>query len=395
MTRGDGMAEGLGRMLAVRTKQEAADVTLNIPPSEHVPGETVPVTKDEQFDPTISDVWRAEDLGVRESENVPRETVDDAASRVLQAEETRQLAACCDESKKSQSAPETKPTLEARPVSTNKRRNPMKWRASVLMLFAVAIGCLYGINSRTDERVDILTAYYIEKEYGPAAMQGKTCLEVTAQVKNIGIAKFVPIAQELPYTDAATLERLFAEGCQFVGRMRGSGDQTVVELRNWYDSGPLGLFGKKVWGAEQRRSVLIHPHPASVGVYANAMEDGWHGYIYASDFDKRKHYGATSEGAMRVANYAATAPLITHAELAELGDMKVMHEYENGVLYLVNPYGAGERFVRLSFNDYNRVRSELRKSTRYDSADALKDMSWRWWDEVRYSAIKEEQTAAK
>lgn len=289
--------------------------------------------------------------------------------------------------------------LKAMELNANSaiRRNPMQWRTLVVLMFsvAVAIGWLYGANSRINEKVDVLMDYYLSHEYGPEAMQGKTCLEVTPQMEAIGINHFITIVRQMPYTDAATLERLFdEEGHWVVAKMWGEGANTVVRLNSWKDDGPFGIFGKTwVGNTSRERSVLIHPNPISLGVYKEEMENDWN-RLSASDFDHRKRYDITSEGAMCVATYVATTPAITHEELVKLGDMKLVWDYGNGVLFLTDKFGTEERFVRLADDDYRD--SQLRMYFNPNSyVGRLKYKSSSWWYAMKCSTIKEEQTTAK
>lgn len=290
-----------------------------------------------------------------------------------------------------------KKVLEAQLASATSGRSSMKLRF-VIGMFVCAFAFLYGINSRTSEKVDGLTDYYIAHEFGLEAMNGKTYVEVTPQVENIGISRFVPLVRQLPYTDAATLERLFSEESWVVTEMWGEGTNTVVQMNNWYYDF-LGCLDKEMVGLgnENRpyRSVLIHPHPVSIKVYLDAKENAVRGHIYSEDFAEREHYAVADESAMRLKTCAEFSAPITRRELAGLGNMRYMWDYGNGVLFLTKPYGAGERFVRLTDADYRAMQSQSCNELSGDAACALKEVNWDWWDEVTYSANKEEQTAVK
>lgn len=396
MTCGDGMTEGLGRVLAVRTKQEASGVTVAISQPEHAATLPVaPAVARKKRDLTISDIIRMEDLEAEESENLPRVAANDTASRVLPVVETQQLAVCCGGSMQEHQAPEATPALKAPLVSTVSRRNSMKWRTFVLVLFSIAIGCLYGINSRTNEKVNALTDYYLAHEFSPEALNGKTYLEVTPQVEDIGINRFIPVVRQMPYTDAATLERLFNKESWVVAETWGESTGTVIKLNNWYtSSGWLWPTTVMAGGNKSCRSVLIHPHPVSLKAYADAKENG-RGRIYAKDFAEREHYAIGSEGASRLKTCAEFAAPITREELAKLGNMNLMWDYGKGILFLTERFGAGERFVRLTDDDYYSMQARSQYVMSYDDAYALKEVSWNWWNDVTRSATKEEQTAVK
>ncbi|MDO8584495.1 MAG: hypothetical protein Q7R85_00010 [bacterium] len=360
-----------------------------------------PAAADEPFDPTISDVWRAEDLGVQSPENVPCEAVNNTVSRALPAVETpcqsscvgigqaRQLAVCCGGSIQQQKAP------EAKPASAVKEKS-MKWQKCSIAMLCIATMIMGYTGVQMDKQVNSLTSYYLEKEYGPNAMNGKTYVEVTPQVEGIGTDKFVPIVARLPYTDSATLERLFNEEDWVVAKTWGEGAGTVVQMSNWYYDF-LGCLDKEMAGLNNEnrpsRSVLIHPNPASLKVYTDAKECAFQGRINAEDFAERKHYAVA--GIDRLIAAAAMQPPATYEELATLGDMYVMNwDGSSHVLHLVNAYGSGERFVHLSGDDYLAARAETLSD---NDAETLKRvMSYTWWyDHIAKRATKEEQTAVK
>ncbi|GEM_PF-5542381 len=149
MTCGEGgPVDGLGRVL----KAEA----------------TPPTAAEEPFDPRISDPNLGEHLGIPvDLENLPRQT---ANPQQPQPTKTKDVPKPVDTvSVGNSTAP------EAKLAPAVKRSSPMMKAVTVVMFAAMsfAIGWLYTANERLDKKVDDLTGYQVQVQFGsPEALKG-------------------------------------------------------------------------------------------------------------------------------------------------------------------------------------------------------------------------------
>ncbi|MBI2075568.1 MAG: hypothetical protein HYT82_02790 [Candidatus Harrisonbacteria bacterium] len=268
-------------------------------------------------------------------------------------------------------------------------------KAFMVVMFAVmsfAVGWIYSANERLDKKVDSLTGYQVQAQFGsPEALKGKTYLELTPQMEQLGVEKFIPVAEKLPYADAATMERLITR--EGVNKVAEFWNPTVMDDR-------AVVLLKCQDGAMPQRSVLVHVAPASIGVYAyTKAQDEYHSHtVNERDFVKKKHYDTDPcmIGVARVIAFAATTPPATHAELAKLGDFQVMASYDNErVIYLVAPFGTDERFMHLADADYQAITKRIDRNS--STGDQFRYLDCAWWHSVETDAAKEEerQTAVK
>ncbi len=424
MTCDEGLTEGLGRALAVRTREEATGVTVAIPVAPVLPSLPLagncreltmpdndvpegPIAPRNADDPTKSDEFDQNELAQKSPgyaaalmESAVANATAPLKARIaeLEGEVGRRQAANNMLVRRTDELTEGLKAKEAKPASVPKGRNVMdrsKFNTVMISLTSIAIGILFGLSQSTGGKVNVLTDYYVQEKFGsPEALRGKTYLEVTPEMEAIGIARFASVAEKLPYADAATMQHLLLNAnYMIVADMWGKGAGTVVRLQNWCDSG-LDPFSNDVILDDlgEKRSVLIHPHPVSANVYRNAKENDVRGMLCANDFQRRALYSAT--GIDRLVASAATQPPATYDDLATLGDMYVMNWDANSrVLHLIGAYGGSESFVHLSDDDYFAARAGVRP---YNQMNTLKNvMGYAWWREnITERATKEEEARA-
>ncbi|MDO8584496.1 MAG: hypothetical protein Q7R85_00015 [bacterium] len=375
MTCGDGMAEGLGRVLKVAA----------IPPT--------PATNDpeEPFDPTISDIYRMEDLVRPKSlENLPMQIVEP------REEERSKLPWTEHNPASAGTMPTDNITASEAEIAFAVKEKSMKWSIGVMFAaLVVAVGFLGYDKHQADQtqvemtkKIDGLTTYFIQKEFGnPEALKGKTYLEVTPEMREIGMDKFAPIAERLPYAPAETIKGLLTGGVNSVARawnLMPYNNRAVV----WLESAE---------GAIPHWSVLVHIHPTSVCAYMDAATNPYDNEVYHHSFSYREDYLLGDENHRLVA-YAATMPTLKREELMELGDMNILEKYDaERVLFLVGEYGVGERFIHLSDEDYNVLALGRNHSSYAGLLSPLEVANYTWWRKnvKDYAEKMERESTAK
>ncbi|MBI2604207.1 MAG: hypothetical protein HYW56_01560 [Candidatus Harrisonbacteria bacterium] len=421
MTCDEGLTEGLGRALAVRTREEATGVTVAIPVAPVLPSLPLagncreltmpdndvpegPIAPRNADDPTKSDEFDQNELAQKSPgyaaalmESAVANATAPLKARIaaLEGEVGRRQAANNMLVRRTDELTEGLKAKEAQPASAVKRSSPMMKAFTAVMFAAMsfAIGWLYSANERLDKKLDSLTVCQVQAQFGsPEALKGKTYLELTPEMEQLGVEKFIPIAEHLPYADAATMERLITR--DGVNKVAEFWNPTVADDR-------AVVLLKRPDGAAAQRSILIHAHPASIGVYADTKALDEHYYLHtvnAGAFVTKKHYDTDPcmIGVARVIAFAATTPPATHAELAKLGDFQVMASYDNErVIYLVAPFGTDERFMHLADADYQAITKRIDRNS--STGDQFRYLDCAWWHSVETDAAKEEerQTAVK
>lgn len=350
---------------------------------EATPLPATPKAPEEKFDPTISDIWRAEDLGVEESENIPKQDTmadyDKAVSRRLApatqcpkssaSEEARKLggvvkkgngrlAATSGEQKRELARKDAaistivqrkdeliaeKKALEAKLASAAKRSGSMKRNILIVALIG-AIGWLGYDKYRSSQFED----FTIRQQMANPELAKSMTLPVTPEMEGIGTEKFVPVAQQMPYADEETIQKFL--------RMNNG---WKVEVKQCYDTENdpvVELHAIDPWWDSHRQITLLHVFPASIDVYLRVMHKEDHrdnAYLTSSDFTDPKNYPMAQKDMMRMLPLAMLLSPATHEQLKSIINMRPIAKDDRArVVLLIGPCGTSERMVRVADDDY-------------------------------------------
>ncbi|GEM_PF-6388399 len=299
-------------------------------------------------DNKISNVWRREDLqsqkdGSDHAQEIPKNPASEDTRKLgVAKKEIAKLVACCDESEAKQK------DLEAKLASASKETH-MK-RNIVIAMLAIATGYL-GYEKYTSYQFEDFT---VRQMSDPALLAGKTTLEVSPEMENAGVKKFVSVAQHLPYADANTIYQLLNENMRWVKQCYDVDGDPVVELHK------CSTYFEEMSGSS-RAVILVHVFPSSIGVYVCAKDkkDGRENPILLrDDLTDPENYTVAHKNLMRMVPLVMHFPPATYEELKKLSGMTpIAMDDASRVVMLIGSYGTSEQLIRLTDPDYAMFRA--------------------------------------